>query len=228
MTVRIPTTVLQPFSRNVSSTVNMSPQISEDDKTSLEIQDCLQMTPIQSSDVIDKNEDGSDITQARWCCRTSPDYFELSWVQRWFVMSWVEYNHFVCTWLNSIVSLVRPVFFFWEKSLCLFFGGGEVMWKEKGEPVGGKVWGRIPKKKTVQSSITSMGFPLLQKPGEMCPGRQIGDNGQQACVQTLCPRYHGQVLCNVPWQELGKQKRLFQQSRQPRPLGPGLGRRWVN
>ena len=38
-------------------------------------------------------------------------------------------------------------------------------------PPGGKVRGRMPRKKTVQSSISSMGFPLLQKPGEMCPGR---------------------------------------------------------
>jgi hypothetical protein len=32
----------------------------------------------------------------------------------------------------------------------------------------------MPKKKSVQSSITCMGFPLLQKPAEMCLGRQIG------------------------------------------------------
>ena len=31
----------------------------------------------------------------------------------------------------------------------------------------------MAKKKSVQSSITSMGFSLLQKPGEMCPARQI-------------------------------------------------------
>ena len=36
----------------------------------------------------------------------------------------------------------------------------------------------MPKKKTVQSSITSMGFPLLQKPGEMCVDRQIGVSGK--------------------------------------------------
>jgi hypothetical protein len=30
-----------------------------------------------------------------------------------------------------------------------------------------------PPKRTKQSSITSIGFPLLQKPGEMCVGRQI-------------------------------------------------------
>ena len=35
-------------------------------------------------------------------------------------------------------------------------------------PVGIRVRGRMPKKKTVQSSITTMGFPLLQTPGEMC------------------------------------------------------------
>ena len=44
--------------------------------------------------------------------------------------------------------------------------------------VGIRVRGRMPKKKTVQSSITSMGFPLLQKPGEMCVGRQIGVSGK--------------------------------------------------
>ena len=44
--------------------------------------------------------------------------------------------------------------------------------------VGIRVRGRIPQKKTVQSSITSMGFPLLQKPGEMCVGRQIGVPGK--------------------------------------------------
>ena len=35
----------------------------------------------------------------------------------------------------------------------------------------------MSKKKTVQSSITSMGFPLLQKPG-VCVGRQIGVTGK--------------------------------------------------
>jgi hypothetical protein len=30
-----------------------------------------------------------------------------------------------------------------------------------------------PPKRTKQSSITSMGLPLLQKPTEMCVGRQI-------------------------------------------------------
>ena len=40
-----------------------SPQTSEDEKTSLEIQDCLQMPVIQTSAVIGKNTDGSDITQ---------------------------------------------------------------------------------------------------------------------------------------------------------------------
>ena len=33
--------------------------------------------------------------------------------------------------------------------------------------------GRIPRKTTKQSSITSVGFPVLQKPTEMCVGRQI-------------------------------------------------------
>jgi hypothetical protein len=37
--------------------------ISKADKTRLEMQDWLQMTVIQSSSVIGKNEDGSDITQ---------------------------------------------------------------------------------------------------------------------------------------------------------------------
>ena len=32
---------------------------------------------------------------------------------------------------------------------------------------------RMPPKRTKQSSITSMGFPRLQKSGEMCVGRQI-------------------------------------------------------
>ena len=36
----------------------------------------------------------------------------------------------------------------------------------------------MPIKKTVQSSITFMVFPLLQKPREMCPGRQIGVPGK--------------------------------------------------
>ena len=36
----------------------------------------------------------------------------------------------------------------------------------------------MSKKKTIQSSITSMGFPLLQKPGEMCPDRQIDVSGK--------------------------------------------------
>ena len=48
-----------------------SPQISEADKTRLEIQDWIQIPVIQSSVVIGKNEDGSDITQdvdtLVWC-----------------------------------------------------------------------------------------------------------------------------------------------------------------
>jgi len=36
----------------------------------------------------------------------------------------------------------------------------------------------MPKKKSVQLSITSMGFPLLQKPAEMCLGGQINVPGK--------------------------------------------------
>ena len=36
----------------------------------------------------------------------------------------------------------------------------------------------MSRKKTVQSSITSMEFPLLQKSGEMCPVRQINVSGK--------------------------------------------------
>jgi hypothetical protein len=42
--------------------------------------------------------------------------------------------------------------------------------------------------------------------------------------QTTC---HLTVEANVEWQEFCKQKRLFQHSRHPRPLGPGLGHRWM-
>jgi hypothetical protein len=52
---------------------------------------------------------------------------------------------------------------------------------EEGEllmPVDSGVRGWMPKKKTVQSSITSMGFPLLQKTGEMCADRQIDVPGK--------------------------------------------------
>ena len=47
----------------MSSTTNMSPQISETDKTRMEIQDCFQIPGIQSNTAIAKNEDGSNITQ---------------------------------------------------------------------------------------------------------------------------------------------------------------------
>ncbi len=51
--------------------------------------------------------------------------------------------------------------------------------REKGEKAfDGKVQRRIPRKNTVQSSITSMGFPLVQKSGEMCVVRQIGVHGK--------------------------------------------------
>jgi hypothetical protein len=47
---------------NLRWKIRKLPQISEVDKTRLEMQDCLQMPVIQNSTVIDKNEDGSDIT----------------------------------------------------------------------------------------------------------------------------------------------------------------------
>ena len=49
--------------QTVSSKTNMSPQISEADKTRMEMEDWLQMPAIQTSAVIGKNTDGSDITQ---------------------------------------------------------------------------------------------------------------------------------------------------------------------
>jgi hypothetical protein len=49
--------------QTVSSTRNISAQISEADRTRLEKQDWLQMPSIPSSTVIGKNEDGSDITK---------------------------------------------------------------------------------------------------------------------------------------------------------------------
>ena len=45
------------------SSGDKSPQTSEADKTRLEMQDWFQMPVIQTSDVIGKNTDGSDITQ---------------------------------------------------------------------------------------------------------------------------------------------------------------------
>ena len=44
-------------------TTHISPQKSKTDKTRLEIQDWLQIPSIPSNTVIDKNEDGSDVTQ---------------------------------------------------------------------------------------------------------------------------------------------------------------------
>ena len=67
-----------------------------------------------------------------------------------------------------------------------FLGGGELSCAfshgkgETGElilPVGIRVR-KDTQKKTVQSSITSMGLPLLQKPEEMCVDRQIGVTGK--------------------------------------------------
>ncbi len=52
-------------------------------------------------------------------------------------------------------------------------------------PVCRKVWGRMPKKKSVQSSITSMGFPLLYTSTEMCLVRQMQLLWDHACVSTL-------------------------------------------
>jgi hypothetical protein len=47
----------------VSSIAKISPQISEADKTRLDMQDWLQVPLIPSSTVIGQNEDGSDITK---------------------------------------------------------------------------------------------------------------------------------------------------------------------
>jgi hypothetical protein len=49
--------------QTVSSIVKISPQISEADKTRLDMQDWLQVPLIPSSTVIGQNEDGSDITK---------------------------------------------------------------------------------------------------------------------------------------------------------------------
>ena len=55
-------------------------------------------------------------------------------------------------------------------------------------------------------------------------------NGPQVRLQTLCQRYHGQELWDVPLEESvgSKEKRPFQQSQHPPPLRPGLGHRWVS
>jgi hypothetical protein len=55
--------IVSPAQTVPSTSGGKSPQISEAEKTRLEMQDWLQMPAIQSSAVIDKNEDGSDITQ---------------------------------------------------------------------------------------------------------------------------------------------------------------------
>jgi hypothetical protein len=63
-------------------------------------------------------------------------------------------------WKRADDAGVRdPVFFWWRTSRALFdvkCEDGELLF-----PGDGNVCGRIPGKKTVQSSITSMGFPLL-------------------------------------------------------------------
>jgi hypothetical protein len=51
-----------------------------------------------------------------------------------------------------------------------------------------------PKKATKQSSITSMGFPLLQKPEETCVGRQI---------QVLGSYWTGRMSTEEELQEMG-------------------------
>jgi hypothetical protein len=58
---------------------------------------------------------------------------------------------------------------------------------------------RINQKRTKQSSITSMGFPLLQKSTEMCVGRQIKILG---CEMTWRKRW-------FTVQVLGLWKRFF-------------------
>jgi hypothetical protein len=94
-------------------------------------------------------------------------------------MSWVEYNvGSVIDWVDGGMQLK-----FNSKNLSttVFFFNFLVRKGEEGElflPVGSRVWGRMPKKKTVQSSITSMGFPLLEKPGEICEGRPVGLSGK--------------------------------------------------
>ncbi len=75
--------------------------------------------------------------------RTSRDYYELS---------------------MSTTLVVELKFFCFLLNCFFFFTVRETCW----------VIGRMSQKKTTkQSSITSMGFPLLQKPTEMCVDRQI-------------------------------------------------------
>ena len=53
------------------------------------------------------------------------------------------------------------------------------------------------KKRTKQSSITSKGFPLLQKPTEMCVGRQIKVLGSYWKGRLSNEEVNSLYLCNV-------------------------------
>ena len=55
--------IVSPAQTVPSTSSGKSPQTSEAEKTRLKMQDWMQMPAIQSSAVIGKNEDGSDITQ---------------------------------------------------------------------------------------------------------------------------------------------------------------------
>jgi hypothetical protein len=55
--------ILSPAQTVPSTSSGKSPQTSVVEKTRMEMQDWLQMPVIQNSDIIGKNEDGSDITQ---------------------------------------------------------------------------------------------------------------------------------------------------------------------
>jgi hypothetical protein len=55
--------IVSPDQTVPSTSGGKSPQISEADKTRLEMQDWIQMSAIQSNTVMGKNEDGSDITK---------------------------------------------------------------------------------------------------------------------------------------------------------------------
>ena len=64
--------------------------------------------------------------------------------------------------------------------------------------VGGKVRGRMGRKKTVQSSITSMGFPLLQKTGEMCGTRSTCLENSGTLTEAACVTMNQIRSLNVP------------------------------
>jgi len=100
----------------------------------------------------------------------------MSWVEYKVGLSWVDFEYKKSWYSNSTLkTTVQPVFCFGEnfgRTFLWMFG----VKGEEGElflPVDSKVWGRMSRKKTVQSSITSMGFPLLQKSGQICVDRQI-------------------------------------------------------